>query len=517
MVEKLDTETFIEKAKEVYGDKYGYDKVDYKNKQTKVIITCPIHGDFLTDPKNFLNGHSCKKCASEELSKNLRKSNEQFEKEAREIYGDKYDYSKVNYINQKTKVCIICPEHGEFWVIPDYHLRGGCGCKQCNQHYDKNDFVDKANKRYHGKYSYDKTIFDEKTKSITVTCPIHGDFRIKPSLHLGGKECPVCSKEKTIRKYTTEEFIELAKKKHGDRYDYSKVDYKGNTVEVCIICPEHGEFWQKPSSHLEGCDCPKCAGVHRYSTEEYIDLANKKHNGKYSYEKTVYARSHDKVIVTCPKHGDFLINASAHLYGSGCTLCRNERNGEVKRLSGDEFIDRARKVHGDKYDYSKVEYRAMYKNVCIICPEHGEFWMRPQVHLLGYGCKSCSQSIFETSMELMLISKNIIFEKQKHFKWLHKQSLDFYLPEYNAAIECQGIQHFETVRYFTPHNKTENEAFENIKRRDKEKLEKCAQNGVKIYYFSNLGIEYPYQVYENFDELIEAIKHDKKLDILPIQ
>ena len=133
----------------------------------------------------------------------------------------------------------------------------------------------------------------------------------------------------SMSKKTTEEFIHEARKKHGNKYDYSKVVYLNNHTKICIICPKHGEFWQLPLNHLSGRGCPKCA---------------------------------------------------------------HEGNGERCRSSKKEFIKKAREKHGDKYDYSKVEYVNCETKVCIICPQHGEFWQSPNSHLIGHGCPKCKRN-----------------------------------------------------------------------------------------------------------------------------
>ena len=111
-------------------------------------------------------------------------------------------------------------------------------------------------------------------------------------------------------------------------------------------------------------------------------------------------------------------------------------------MTTEEFIKKAKHAHGDKYDYSKVNYIDCKTKVCIICPIHGEFWQTPQYHLNGCGCQVCKESKLEISLSKFLIENSIKFDYKKQFKWLGKQHLDFYLPEYNIAIECQGKQHF---------------------------------------------------------------------------
>lgn len=121
----------------------------------------------------------------------------------------------------------------------------------------------------------------------------------------------------------------------------------------------------------------------------------------------------------------------------------------MRSLTREEFIAKARHIHGDKYDYSKVEYKGMHTKVCIICPEHGEFWQTPHHHLKGCGCELCSESKLERKVKFILEENKIEnYKRQYRTSWLNKQSLDFYLPDYNIAIECQGEQHFLPVKHF---------------------------------------------------------------------
>jgi predicted nucleic acid-binding Zn-ribbon protein len=155
---------------------------------------------------------------------------------------------------------------------------------------------------------------------------------------------------------------------------------------VCIICLEHGEFWQTPSDHLSGRGCPKCGGRLVNNTEEFIQKAKEVHGDKYDYSKVEYVNSHAKVCIICPEHGEFWQSPNNHLNGKGCPKCINPNHG----LTTEEFIQKAREVHGDKYDYSKVEYKGGLTKVCIICPKHGEFWQIAREHLRGQGCPICN-------------------------------------------------------------------------------------------------------------------------------
>ena len=153
-------------------------------------------------------------------------------------------------------------------------------------------------------------------------------------------------------------FINKAKKVHGDKYDYSKVDYVNSQTKVCIICPEHGEFWQTPAEHVRGKSCPLCANIKRGSKkrltiEEFINKAKKVHGNKYDYSKVEYKNASTKVCIICPEHGEFMQIPMAHINGEGCPKCAG------KMLKTEDIIKKFKQVHGWKYDYSKVEYKTI--------------------------------------------------------------------------------------------------------------------------------------------------------------
>ena len=152
-----------------------------------------------------------------------------------------------------------------------------------------------------------------------------------------------------------------------------------------------------------------------------------------------------------------------------------------------------------------MDYVNNHTEVCIFCPEHGEFWQKPNVHLSNHGCPKCASSKLELEL-IKFLEENktdyIYQANKKNFLWLKGLSLDFYLPEYNAAIECQGIEHFKETSFFGGLK-----GFYNTLERDKRKLDLCDKNNVKIFYYSNLNMEYPYFVYENKDNLLNAIKN----------
>lgn len=255
---------------------------------------------------------------------------EKFIRKARARHGNKYDYSKVVYSDSLTKVIIICPVHGEFSQTPQAHVRGN-GCPKCANikrgdtfRSDGDTFVRKAAKVHGGKYIYDKEKYVNATTKVPILCMKHGTFWMTPMNHLMGQGCPKCSG----RGLTTSDVVSLFMDRHGDKYDYSKVEFKKMHEKVCIICPEHGEFWQTPSKHLSGQGCPEC-GIRKRSksktmtTDAFKERANAVHGNRYTYDRTVYTGTYDDLTITCPIHGDFTQRANDHLNGHGCPHCGN--------------------------------------------------------------------------------------------------------------------------------------------------------------------------------------------------
>ena len=353
-------------------------------------------------------------------------------------FGNRYDFSKIKYIDSRTKVCIICPEHGEFWVAPDNLLKGR-GCPKCA-----------------GKYK------------------------------------------------TTQDVIKEFKEIHGDKYDYSKVEYKNAKTKVCIICPEHGEFWQTPNHHLSGNGCPKCRKNEKLTQDDFINQCIEKYGNKYDYSKVNYKTAKDKVCIICPEHGEFWVTPDNFIRkNKGCKRC-----GKYKVFNTDDFIRESIVKHGNRYDYSKVDYKTSVTPIEIICPDHGIFIQKPAYHLQGHKCPYCQESSLETEIRVLLENNNINYIYEKKFDWLKtekggKQSLDFYLPDYNIAIECQGLQHYKAISYFKGD-------INYTTKLDETKRNKCKENNIKLLYFTNKR----YKKYDKFafvekEKLLEEIEKNK--------
>lgn len=187
-----------------------------------------------------------------------------------------------------------------------------------------------------------------------------------------------------MRKLTKSQFIERSVAKHGDKYDYSCSVYVNSSTKINIVCPEHGEFYQTPRSHMEGKGCRACSGNTRLTTEKFIQRALEVHGDTYDYSLVSYVNHKNKVDIICQVHGRFSQTANSHLSGSGCLKC-----GGKSPLDTQSFTVRAQDIHGLKYDYSSTRYVNMSSKVEIKCPVHGPFEQTPGNHLSGKGCSEC--------------------------------------------------------------------------------------------------------------------------------
>ena len=368
--------------------------------------------------------------------------------------------------------------------------------------YTRDDFIHLAKEKFGDLFSYDKTVYVNTKRKVTITCPVHGDFQIRPYDFLRSKfGCPKCADYNNgkAKAHTKEWFINESKKIHGDKYDYSKVDYVNNSTNVCIVCPEHGEFWQIPFNHIHGAGCPLCGKRRKvYTRDEFIEVAEKIHGDKYDYSKVDYVNNKTKVCIICPEHGEFWQKPINHIIQKqSCPVCGREKMSKTNTCSTENFIKKAKLVHGDKYDYSKTKYFGIKEKICIICPEHGEFWQTANTHLNGCGCPMCRKWKLEEEISKFLIEKNITYIFQKRFSWLKNQSLDFYLPDFKVAIECQGIQHF------TGWNK-EKKSFDIIHSLDVKKQDICLKNDIRILYYTNYDLCYEFtDIYNKENTFLE--------------
>lgn len=298
----------------------------------------------------------------------------------------------------------------------------------------QNEFITKSKKIF-GKntYGYSKIRYKNSRTAVCLICKKHGDFYVKPGVHLSYKRgCIYCS-----AKYSKDDFIEKAKKIHKNKYDYSKVKWKNVKEKILIICKKHGEFTQTPDKHVNAKQgCQLCSKRPIYKQNMIIEKANSVHKNKYDYSKTKFISMFKNIKIMCKTHGKFLQTPMNHIRNKqGCPKCYYES----KFLTQEDFIKRSIKSHNIAYNYSKVNYKSGNKPVIIICEIHGEFSQLAVTHMLGANCQKCggSVSFIETKwLDYLKIPNKyrnkVIRTKNKLYR------VDAFVPETNTIYEFYG-------------------------------------------------------------------------------
>ncbi|WP_274584094.1 DUF723 domain-containing protein [Neisseria leonii] len=481
MSKKLTNEEFKAKARLVHGNKYDYSKVEYTSAKGKLTIICPEHGAFTQQASSHLIGRGCAKCGKLKLRKMFSTGTRKFIEKAREIHADRYDYTQSEYINNNTKVTIICKEHGAFQQVPAVHLRGG-GCPECARRItvasrkgSTDLFIEKARKVHGDLYGYDKVDYVSSSRNVEIICAKHGSFFQSPGNHLAGKGCPECARETLKEKLLKpqEEFVEACKKVHGDKYDYSKTTYRGAHNKITLSCPVHGDFQMVATAHLNGGGCRKCSNYRRLSNGEYLDRVLKIHQGIYTYDKANYLGMYYPVTVTCKQHGDFTVEAYNHLTGSGCPRCCKSSSAEkqLRQYIEDLLVIRLRKegkVEEFARDAAKtmvqpqyrVSYGSMHRYLDIAIPGlglafeyNGLFWhsearkTKPDYHMYkssiaDYNCIPDVLHIFEDD-------------------WIYRNQAVRSMIKYRLGLakrigarvtECRPVEHKEAKSFYDTHH-----------------------------------------------------------------
>ncbi len=252
---------------------------------------------------------------------------EKFIEKANNIHGNKYDYSKVLYLNNSNKIQIICLTHGEFLQQPKVHLRGiGCNlCKLDSKFISFESFVVSANMKHNQQYDYSTSerFWKGVYVKIPIRCATHGDFDQVPYMHLRGHGCKKCFTD--VNKYK-QDFITKASVVHNGKYNYSNIDYINGQNKISILCPIHGIFDQTPRNHLNGQGCNQCAvNKSKNTLENCLEKFRPIHNNKYDYslvtEEQLARNKGQKLKILCPIHGEFNQRIGDHLHGHGCPSC----------------------------------------------------------------------------------------------------------------------------------------------------------------------------------------------------
>lgn len=290
-------EVFISESNLMHNNFYTYDKVIYLKNSIKVVITCPLHGDFNQAPTSHLGGGGCPKCAPMKFKISKTKSTELFIEQSLMKHDGFYSYNKVVYVSSKVPVIITCPIHGDFNQNPNNHLSGK-GCMKCGFEKLKmvnlktpEQFINEANEVHDRLYTYDSTKYVNNRKKIIITCITHGDFEQVPNSHLAGHGCPKCAIDisTNARRKPLTQFIEEANAVHNNTFNYDKVDYVRHTSKITIVCLTHGDFGQTPGKHLSGRGCPICsASIGERQIMHYLDRNSIRYKFQKSFDGCVY-------------------------------------------------------------------------------------------------------------------------------------------------------------------------------------------------------------------------------------
>ena len=344
----------------------------------------------------------------------------------------------------------------------------------------KKEFIIKAKNIHSDKYNYDLVEYIDCRNKVKIFCNKCKDtFLQKPRDHLQGCGCKKCGIKKSC--LSNEDFILKSIKVHNKKYNYDLVQYINNKTKVSIKCNkcEH-IFLQTPNDHLQGYGCKKCADNNlKSNTKEFIIKAKKIHGDKFNYDLVEYVKSSSKINIKCNKCNKiFLIIASNHLkINSKCSLCSPKF-----RYDNLKWIDKAREIHGDKFNYDLVEYIDCRNKVIIQCNKcYKTFFQAPYHHISGKGCPFCNESKGELFLKKILTENNIEFIPQHTFPGLaniNALKCDVYVPIVNLIIEIDGDGHRKACFGSTPEKRQK--TFEDTVRNDAIKDNYAKVNGINM-------------------------------------
>lgn len=402
-------------------------------------------------------------------------------------HGDQYEIDVGTFKGIKKELTASCKDHGSYNTYAYNILRSkGGACPKCrNKHrgapsLNNKSFIKRVEKR-HGELKFDYiSAYKNMHEDILVRCKVCAkNFLESPSNHIKRYTCPHCigiyNEIFGDRLTYLKDKIKLV---HGSKYKYDFNTFKDFGTPFKIICDLHGEFYQTPSNHLRGNNCPECAYItrtekNRMTNNVFLEKANTIHNHFFKY-RNEYVNSDTLLEIECPKHGIFHQRARYHLSGRGCKQCFEDRRGNTLKLSHEKFIEKANEVHGqylyeNKYQGSKISLE-------ISCPIHGPFEQRPNDHLNGSGCPKCARETTKAVQEICkLLDKHNIQYVENDNKILEGKELDIYVPEKKFAIEFNGL-------YFHREGLVDNLQYGKNKDYHLNKTNACLEKGIRLFH-----------------------------------
>lgn len=431
---KLTQEDFVRKSNEVHNGKYDYSLSEYTSNHAKVRIICPIHGEFEQRASAHMAGQGCPKCR-----KNAPVTQEVCLARFQEVHGDRYDYSLVRYVNNTTKVRIICREHGEFEQTPAAHVNGQ-GCPRCV----KNAPVDQAEclRRFHevhgDEYDYSDVEYANKDKPVKIICRKHGVFLQSPANHWHGQGCPRCY---GTGKLDTQEFIRRSREVHGDRYDYSQVEYVNNHTKVRIICPVHGVFEQVPMSHLKGINCPECANVGRKAPLSPEKMASKLEKAKATWQAKYGV---DNVMLVSEKVAKMEVTCL-------------DRHGVRNYRQSPKCIEQSRATNVVRYGAPSYAQSEEYKR------RYPEF-LKKTIATKNKNHSHNSSSQEERAYTVLCEKFGVDDVFRQYMSDVYPFPCDFYIKSIDTYIEM-NLTWYHCGRFYNPDSRDDQEWLEELQRR----------------------------------------------------
>lgn len=422
----------------------------------------------------------------------------EFETKAHEKFKGRYQYDTSKMVNGDSLVGVICPIHGRVEQRARLHLKGK-GCRKCQSELPTNAlstsaFLDRARAKWGDTFDYSLVDYRKVTLAVKIVCRTHGEFLQRPDTHLQGDnphtKCPKCFKEFLSYSQADDKstFVSRATEIHGDKYDYCLVNYRNRTTKVTITCPDHGSFRQTPSNHISRkSGCPKCAAQEngdrtRHSLDDFIRAADEQHLGRYNYSFVNYVNASTPVSIECYKHGIFKQAPADHKAGHGCPKCGFDNLPGAPSTPFETFVERAKEIYGDRFEYVRDSYFVLRYKTKVICPAHGEFETLPNNFLGGTGCPKCGETRLETFIRSFLDEHKIdyIYKDKSGAAGrgvTRKLELDFYVPSLKTAIETNGI-------YWHSSAQTKDKGW--ARKHQKLKHDNCSQNDIRlIQYFED--------------------------------
>lgn len=526
-------EDFIRKSQAVWGDQYDYSETVYTGSKSPVTIRCKKHNHYFTVPfaqNHYMKPHGnvkptgCDLCTAEaigyyprnrgphrfrteeekqrEAEEKARKREERKQRaeqrknehseearlkrqqeeqayiekwqaknffEARfkdrvfQMYGDKYDTSLVDYINNETEVTLICPEHGEFRIRPRILLVG-------------------------------------VTQSNGTKTPPHGCWKCCGMIPPSEKQKPM----------TADEFFQKMDEIYGDRFDFSNSEYNGKSKPVTYICKIHGEQKNEAATLLSGKGCDYCSGRLFYGPD-FERLAREIHGDKYNYSQVgEIKKKYQVVTIGCPVHGPYQQRVDLHLRGHGCPECYGQSNKWDAKERARRFFEKARSMHGDQFDYSEANYVDKRTPIRIRCKKH-DYWFtcKPDEHVhvrSGGCCPYCTAPNSELEVMLWLDAHGMKFEHNKPYPNNDKTlpllyiTVDIYLEWHGEQIiiETNGQQHYKEVSLF----KRKNRNLIIQQHRDRYLRQYCKDEGITL-------LEIPFTEYDRIPSVLHEFFKDR--------